>query len=156
MQAPVEREPPCAVYPQEKDESLSKSAVKTILRYLKGTRDKGTIINPGGDKFHLELYVDADYCGLHGREDMWDPNSVRSRTGYLIKLGVWPIIWKSQELQTHLSQSTLEAEYTALSSSLRVFLPIQRMIKEMIKATKCNQLEDTRLATVVHYGLRSQ
>ena len=32
------------------------SAVKTILRYLKGTRDKGTIINPA----HINICVEAD------------------------------------------------------------------------------------------------
>ena len=97
------------------------SAVKTILRYLKGTQDKGTIIRPSENQFSLDLYVDADFCGLFNREDPRDPNSSKSRTGYIIKLGGWPIVWKSQ-LQTHISLSTTEAEYSALSSALKTLM----------------------------------
>ena len=93
--------------------------------------------------------MDADFCGLFGREDPRDPNSVRSRTGYIAILSGWPILWKSQ-LQTHLSQSTLEAEYSALSSSLRVFIPLRWLIEEMIEKTDCKKLQDFRvLATVL-------
>ena len=83
------------------------SAVKTIVRYLHGTRDEGMIIRPTG-KLSLDLYVDADFCSLHGQEDARDPNSARSRTGYIIMLSNCPLVWKSQ-LQTHISLSTLEA-----------------------------------------------
>ncbi len=124
------------------------TAIKTILRYLKKTESKGMIIKPKDSLFHLDLYVDADYCGLFGQEDARDSNSVRSRTGYIVILSGWPIIWKSQ-LQTHLSQSTLEAEYTALSASLRVFLPLQRLIEEMIDNTKSTPIEDVRLFSTV-------
>ncbi len=124
------------------------TAIKTILRYLKKTENKGMIIKPKDSLFHLDLYVDADYCGLFGQEDARDSNSVRSRTGYIVILSGWPIIWKSQ-LQTHLSQSTLEAEYTALSASLRVFLPLQRLIEEMVGKTKATPIEDTRLFSTV-------
>jgi len=120
------------------------SAVKSILRYLKKTCDEGIIVKPANNQFNLDLYVDADFCGLFGREDPRDPNSVRSRTGYIAMLSGWPIIWKSS-LQTHLSQSTLEAEYSALSSALRVFLPLKRLIQEMIKKTQCRSLENTRV-----------
>lgn len=118
--------------------------MKTILRYLKKSFDKGFIIKPWANKFTLDLYVDADFCGLFGREDAYDANSVRSRTGYLILLSGWPIIWKSQ-LQSHLSQSTLEAEYSALSSSLRVFLPLRWIADEIITRTKCTILQGVRL-----------
>ena len=63
-------------------------------------------------------------------------------------LSGWPLIWKSA-LQTHLSQSTLETEYSTLSSSLRVFLPLKRLIKEMIDTTKCKALENTRIHATV-------
>ena len=100
------------------------SAIKTILRYLKKTADEGITIKPADSRFNLELYVDADFCGLFGREDPRDPNSVRSRTGYIAMLCGWPIVWKSA-LQMHLSQSTLKAKYSALSSLLHVFLPLK-------------------------------
>ena len=124
------------------------TAVKTILRYLKKTGDKGIIVKPTENSFNLDLYVDADFCGLFGREDPRDSNSVKSRTGYIIILCGWPIIWKSH-LQSHLSQSTLEAEYSALSSSLRTFIPLRWIIEEMIEMTDCQRLDDARLLATV-------
>ena len=100
------------------------TAVKTILRYLKKTCNEGITVKPHNKQLNLDLYVDADFCGLFSREDPRDSNSVRSRTGYIAILCGWPIIWKSV-LQGHLSQSTLKAEYSALLSALRVFLPLK-------------------------------
>ena len=124
------------------------TAVKSILRYLKKTQDDGMIIKPAGREFNLDLYVDADFCGLFGQEDPRDPNSVRSRTGYLVMLCGWPIIWKSQ-LQTHVSQSTLEAEYSAMSAALRVFLPLKLLIKEIVDKTRCRPLRNAQLHSTV-------
>ena len=60
----------------------------------------------------------------------------------------WPIIWKSF-LQMHISQSTLEAEYSALSSALKVFLPLKELIKEMISKTECRPLEGIQVHATV-------
>ncbi|KAI2494285.1 hypothetical protein MHU86_20262 [Fragilaria crotonensis] len=46
------------------------SAIKTIVRYLQRTYDKGMIVKPTGD-LTLDCYVDADFAGLHRR----DPDS---------------------------------------------------------------------------------
>ena len=124
------------------------TAVKTILRYLKKTSNQGIIVKPANKQFDLDLYVDADFCGLFGQENARNPDSVRSRTGYIVTLCGWPIIWKSS-LQSHLSQSTLEAEYSALSSSLRVYLPLKELIEEMIRKTKCKMLANARLHATV-------
>lgn len=106
-------------------------AVKTIVRYLKGTRDQGTVIRPTG-RLTLDLFVDADFCGLHKREPDHLPDSVRSRTGYVILLAGCPLIWKSQ-LQTEISLSTLEAEYSALSYALKTLLPLKRILAEAVE-----------------------
>jgi hypothetical protein len=103
-------------------------AVKTIVRYLRGTKTKGTIIKPS-DSLTLDLYVDADFAGLYKREPDNIPESVRSRTGYILLLAGCPLLWKSQ-LQTEISMSTLEAEYSALSQALRTLLPIRRILIE--------------------------
>ena len=95
-------------------------AVKTIVRYLHGTRNQGMILQPSLT-LYLDLYVDADFCSLHGIEPPTNPNSARSRTGYIIMLCGCPLVWKSQ-LQSHFSQSTLEAEYSALSYALKTLL----------------------------------
>jgi hypothetical protein len=122
-------------------------AVKTILRYLKGTLDRGTTVTPT-DHLHLDMHVDADFAGLFGSEDDRDPNSVRSRTGYVMTLSSWPIIWKSQ-LQTHLSQSTLEAEYSALSFALKTYIPLRWLIEEAIKSIGHSPLENTTIQATV-------
>jgi len=92
-------------------------------------------------------------CGCRFLWIVWmrrpkDPVSVRSRTGYIVLLGGWPIIWKSQ-LQTHTSVSTLESEYVALSSALKVFLPLKWLIKEIIEETRCQDLEEVNLHSTV-------
>ena len=115
------------------------TAVKTIVRYLKGTMNKGTTYFPS-KWLELDLYVDADFCGLFNQEEDRNPDSARSRTGYIVFLNQCPVLWKSV-LQDHISQSTLEAEYSALSYALRTFLPLQRLLKELIAMTKCRALE---------------
>ena len=44
-----------------------------------------------------------------------------------------PVLWKSQ-LQTHISLSTLEAEYSALSYALKSFLALKRLLTELLGA----------------------
>jgi len=124
------------------------TAVKTILCYLKKPCDEGIIVKPSSKQLNLDLYVNANFCSLFSREDPRDANGVRSHTGYIATLCGWPIIWKSL-LQTHLSQSTLKAKYSTLSSALRTFLPLKQLIKEMIKKTKCKMLEDARVNATV-------
>jgi Reverse transcriptase (RNA-dependent DNA polymerase) len=110
------------------------TAVKTILRYLKRTFDRGMIIKPTGT-LDMHTYVDADFAGLHGCEPDYAPASAKSRTGYIVFMGNCPIIWKSQ-LQTEITLSTLEAEYSALSSSLRSVLPLRSLLAEVIAGIK--------------------
>ncbi len=107
------------------------SAIKTIVRYLHRTADKGTIVTPTGD-LSLDCYVDADFAGLHGRDPDHSNTSAKSRTGYIITLGGCPILWKSQ-LQTEISLSTLESEYSALSASMRTLLPLRDLLGEICK-----------------------
>ena len=107
-------------------------AVKSIIRYLKGTRHFGMIVRPTG-RFDLDLYVDADYCGLHGVEDPRNPDSAKSRMGYILFMSGCPVLWKSQ-LISHICLSTLEAEYSALSTALKVLLPMKRLLTELLEA----------------------
>ena len=123
------------------------SAFKMLLRYLKKTMDKGMIIKPT-KKFQLDLYVDADFCGLFKREDDHDPNVARSRSGWVISLCGCPLVWKSQ-LQAHITQSTTEAEYSALTTSLRTFLPLKKLIEEMIHNLGSGDLEDCTVHATV-------
>ncbi|KAI2499655.1 hypothetical protein MHU86_14836 [Fragilaria crotonensis] len=109
------------------------SAVKTLVRYLHRTSDMGMIVKPTGT-LNLDCYVDADFAGLHGRDPDRSPTSAKSRTGYIITLGGCPILWKSH-LQSEISLSTLEAEYSALSSAMRT-LPLRSMLQEVASGIK--------------------
>ena len=106
------------------------TALKTILRYLKGTMDKGIIVRPKNG-LDTTMDTDADFCGLFGTENPRDQESVKSRTGINIMVGGFPLFSKSV-LQTHISLSTMEAEYSALSQGLRYLLPIKWLLEEMI------------------------
>ena len=105
------------------------TAVKVIVRYLVGTKDKGTVVTPTG-KLDIKLFVDADFAGLFKKEAENDPDSARSRTGYILLLGGFPLIWKSN-LQTKIALSTLEAEYSALSAATRALIPIRELLFEI-------------------------
>lgn len=123
------------------------TAIKMILRYLKGTMDKGTIVKLY-DNCDIAAWVDAEMGALFKLEDDRDPDSVRCRQAWVVKVGNFPIIVKSQ-LQTHLSQSTLEAEYCALSDSLKVLLPFQRLLREILNIMGKNGTSQTVIKTTV-------
>jgi len=106
-------------------------AVKKILRYLKRTSTMGTIISISKRELILDCFVDADFAGLFKRDPDHEPSSVKSRTGYIIKLAGCPLIWKSQ-LQTSIALSTGESEYSALSQSMRALLPLRELVLEII------------------------
>jgi histone deacetylase 1/2 len=103
-------------------------AVKNIVRYLKGTRDLGIILDPREQS--LECYADASFGGdWHRPTAAFDKTTARSRTGFLITYCGCPIIWASK-LQTEIALSTTEAEYIALSSALREVIPLMDLVKE--------------------------
>jgi hypothetical protein len=104
-------------------------AVKRIGRYLLGTRDKGIIIKPDPTR-SLEVYADADFCGLYNQETaLKDPVTSKSRTGYIIKYMGCPIVWAST-LQTETALSTCKSEYISCSEALRAAIPLMRLLEE--------------------------
>ena len=105
-------------------------AIRWLARYLKGTKDKGTILRPNKEK-GLEVYVDADFAGNWDPDEHGDPDTARSRHGYFITFAGCPIVWKSQ-LQTEIALSSTESEYTGLSYALREAIPIMNLFQEMI------------------------
>ena len=107
-------------------------ALKRIGRYLVATRDKGLILRPT-NSLHIDCYVDADFAGLYSHENIEDPASVRSRTGYVINVGGCPIIWKST-LQKEIACSTMESEYIACSTSCRELIPLRSLVTEISSA----------------------
>jgi hypothetical protein len=104
-------------------------AVKWLGRYLRHTRDKGLIFKPTDQSF--DCFVDADFCGNWDRSTAnSDSDTARSRTGFIIFYAGCPILWSSK-LQSQIALSTTEAEYIALSTSLREVLPLMQIIRDL-------------------------
>ena len=81
-----------------------------------------------------------------------NPDSVKSRTGCVIKYTGYHITWFSL-LQTEISLSTTEAEYIALSTAARELLPMREMFIELAKyltigtvtpIVRCELFEDNK------------
>ena len=106
------------------------TAVKTIVRYLKRTSDKGMIVRPTG-VLSLEDYVDASFAGNYAVEPADNPVSVKSRTGIIIFLAGCPLIWKSQ-IQSSIALSTFHSEYVGLSHSMRILIPLRALLLEVV------------------------
>ena len=104
-------------------------AVKYIARYLLTSQDKGIHYKPDHTR-GLECYVDADFAGGWSSGDVTNPECVLSRTGYVIMYAGCPLTWCSK-LQTEIALSTTEAEYIALSQSMREVIPFMNLIVEV-------------------------
>ena len=121
--------------------------LRRIGRYLLATRDKGLTMSCSKD-WKIDCYVDADFAGLYGHEDHADPNSVKSRTGFVIMVGNCPIIWSSK-LQTEITLSTMEAEYVACSMACRALIPLRELVLELANAVKIPSHEISNMHTTI-------
>ena len=131
-------------------------AIMRLGRYLLDTRKRGVIYKPDKSK-GLECYVDADFAGGWQQADAEDATNVMSRTGYIIMYANCPIHHVSR-LQTEIALSTAEAEYIALSQSLREVIPLMTLLEEIHKVFPlhietpnfvCNVHEDNQSAIVM-------
>ena len=95
----------------------------------------------------MELYADADFCGLWTVEKADDPISVRSRTGFIVTLAGLPVSWSSK-LQTEIATSTMMAEYIALSTGMRELLPLIDTFNDICDSLKIPRSEESRVVRV--------
>ena len=106
-------------------------AIKRRDRYLLGTQDRGIAFKP--DNTHgLDCYVDADFAGGWDKENPDGPDSVLSRTGYIVFYAGCPLVWASR-MQTKIALSTAESEYIALSMAMRKVLSSMQLMEEIHK-----------------------
>ena len=63
-----------------------------------------------------------------------DPAVARSRTGYIITYGACPLTWGSR-LQREVALSSTEAEYIAISESMRDVLYLMQLVSNLRKNT---------------------
>ena len=102
------------------------SAVKRILRYLKGTTNLGLLYKPE-DVSDLVGYSDADWAG--------DTNDRKSTSGYVYMMSGSAISWRSKK-QSCVALSTAEAEYIALSSATQEAMWLRQLLSSMLKEYK--------------------
>ena len=124
--------------------------VVRIARYLLGTKDKGMIIKPNLDDPSFKIYVDASFAGDFCRDNPeveTNPETVRSRSGHVLCYADVPLLWISK-LQSEVALSTTEAEFIALSNSLRDIIPISTLLNEISAALKLTIPQPEVLCTV--------
>ena len=136
-------------------------AVKRIVKYLLGTKERGIVCRPDKTK-GLECFADADFAGSWDRGDSDNPENVMSRTGYLITYAGCPVVWCSK-LQTEIALSTMEAEYIALSQAMRQVIPMIQLMEELesivpfynpTPQVRCKLFEDNTSCIIVAESAR--
>lgn len=128
-----------------------------------GIKMAGTIPEPHsrkGDHFKTRTNTNTRFRGLCGRRFLRelhphqapaDPDTARSRSGFVIFYARCPLLWQSK-LQTEFALSTTKAELISMSQALRAALPIMEILKELRRAgfpllpdlpsVKCKLFED--------------
>ncbi|KAL0373269.1 UNVERIFIED_CONTAM: Retrovirus-related Pol polyprotein from transposon TNT 1-94 [Sesamum radiatum] len=95
-------------------------AVKSILKYLKRTKDMFMIY--GGGELILEGYSDASFQS--------DDDDAKSQSGFVFKLNGGEVAWKSSKQDTT-ADSTTEAEYIAASEAAKEAVWMKNYIQEL-------------------------
>jgi hypothetical protein len=125
-------------------------ALIRIGRYLKGTLDKGLILQPiQTETLNVDVYVDAAFACGWGSEAGTNPDAVKSRTGYIIEIANCPVLWVSK-LQSTVATSTMESEYTALSMALRAYIPLEAVLKSVVSGLGYGRTQQITFQATVH------
>jgi hypothetical protein len=125
-------------------------ALIRLGRYLKGTAAKGIILQPINlNQLNIDVYVDAAFACGWGSEQGTNPESVKSRTGYIIEVAGCPVLWVSK-LQSTIATSTMESEYTALSMALRAAIPLIAVTKAVANGLAFTQDRILTFKATVH------
>ena len=102
------------------------TAVKRILRYVRGTIGMQLRLGPGNADTMASTtligYCDADYAG--------DDGNGRSTTGFIFTLGPAAVSWSSR-LQATVAKSSTEAEYMALDEAVSEVLFLSQLLCDM-------------------------
>ena len=94
--------------------------VKTILKYLKGTKDRGIVYGQG--TLTIEGYCNSDWAG--------DKDSRKSTSSYIFMLNGGPVSWCSKR-QATVALSSTEAEYIALTLAAKEATWLRLLLTEL-------------------------
>lgn len=92
-----------------------------VIRYLKGSPGFGLYF-PSNTTQELTVYCDSDWAA--------SPNTRRSVTWYMVKLGDALPSWKSKKQQT-VSRSSAEVEYRSMAMAVAEFVWVCGLLKEL-------------------------
>nr|GEY07631.1 retrotransposon protein, putative, Ty1-copia subclass [Tanacetum cinerariifolium] len=99
------------------------TAVKTILKYLRNTKDMFLVY---GENPEAELRVDC-YCDVRFETNR---NDIKYHTGYVFNLNGGALDWKSSK-QSNTAVSTIEAKYIAASEAAMEAVWIRKFISRL-------------------------
>jgi hypothetical protein len=109
-------------------------AILYLVHYLKKTRELGIRFKPDPKK-GFECYCDADFSGMWNKAFApVDTSTSKLQSGWIVFYAGCPISWASK-LQSQVVLPTTEAEYIAMSQSLRDIIPIMGLLQEMWEQT---------------------
>ena len=97
------------------------TAIKRVMRYLKGTINFGILYTKQETKDFV-AYSDADWAG--------DLDDRKSTSGYLFKISGGAVSWRSKK-QSSVALSTAEAEYIALASTAQEAVWLRQLTTEL-------------------------
>uniref|UniRef100_A0A3Q7IW65 CCHC-type domain-containing protein n=1 Tax=Solanum lycopersicum TaxID=4081 RepID=A0A3Q7IW65_SOLLC len=93
-----------------------------VVRYIKKSPGLGVMLRRGTGVTKLTGYCDLDWASC--------PNTRRSITGYMVKLGDSIISWKSKKQKT-VSRSSAEAEYRSLAALVAELIWLAGLLNEL-------------------------
>ena len=114
------------------------TAIKRILRYLKGTTHFG---------LHYSDIAPPDCVGYSDADWAGDTGDRKSTSAYVFLLGGAAISWKSNK-QSCVALSTAEAEYVALSAAAQEAIWLQQLLSDLLNKNirETTILEDNQSA----------
>ena len=97
------------------------SAVLRIVRYLKGSLDRGIMFKRNGN-LEIQAYTDADWAS--------NPNDRRSTAGYFMLVGGNLVTWRSKK-QKVVALSSAEAEFRGIARGIAEVLWLRKLMTEI-------------------------
>ena len=128
----------CAVRFCSKPTSQHLTAVKRILRYLRGSTHHGLLFKRNGSKAIIG-YSDADWGG--------DVTDSKSTTSYLFQIGGTTITWQSKK-QSCVALSTVEAEHVALAGAAQEAIWLRQLNQELTGKTEPVTIHEDNQSTI--------